>query len=204
ARLPDPRRPGRGTEGDDHRRPRRRGAASGAVGLPGAGRVPMRLLYAGADHVRGRLHPRGPCRFRCRDPRIHGGQSLPLWCLSPYRRRGSPGRQRPGREGDVMNNFFYTRASSVDEARKAAAQPAHMLLAGGTMLIDLAKCGVLRPETVVDITHLDGLEGISIDAQGATIGALAKMGRVADHPGIRAQFPAVAEALQLAASAQLR
>ncbi|HUO90220.1 MAG TPA: xanthine dehydrogenase family protein subunit M [Rhizomicrobium sp.] len=103
-----------------------------------------------------------------------------------------------------MNNFGYTRAGSVDDARKASAQLGHLLLAGGTTLLDLVKCGVLEPDTVVDITHLDGLDTVKVDGQGATIGALAKMGRVADHPQIRAQFPAVAEALQLAASAQLR
>ncbi|SMF09264.1 xanthine dehydrogenase YagS FAD-binding subunit [Xaviernesmea oryzae] len=103
-----------------------------------------------------------------------------------------------------MRDFSYLRATSADEARQAALQAGAALLAGGTTLLDLAKCGVVEPETVIDITHLSGLGGITVDESGATIGALARMGDVADHRDIRAAFPAVAESLSLAASAQLR
>ena len=103
-----------------------------------------------------------------------------------------------------MRDFSYSRATSADQARQAAIQSGAMLLAGGTTLLDLAKCGVFAPEAVIDITHLPGLSDIEMDAAGARIGALAKMGEVADHPAIRASFPAVSESLLLAASAQLR
>ncbi|WFU08714.1 xanthine dehydrogenase family protein subunit M [Rhizobium sp. CB3090] len=103
-----------------------------------------------------------------------------------------------------MKAFSYLRAGSVDEARQAAASSAAMLLAGGTTLLDLAKCGVAEPETVVDISHLAGLDAISFTDQGVTIGALAKMSRVADDANIKAQFPAISQALSLAASAQIR
>uniref|UniRef100_UPI001953F4B7 FAD binding domain-containing protein n=1 Tax=Klebsiella variicola TaxID=244366 RepID=UPI001953F4B7 len=71
-------------------------------------------------------------------------------------------------------------------------------------LLDLAKCGVAEPDEVVDIGHLAGLDGVRADAGGATIGALARMSHVAGDAGIKAFFPAVAEALSLAASAQIR
>lgn len=103
-----------------------------------------------------------------------------------------------------MRDFSYLRAYSVDAARQAAALPGAMLLAGGTTLVDLAKCGVAEPDTVVDITHLNGLDGITVDDRGAMIGALAKMSSVADHAAIKSRFPAVSEALWQAASAQLR
>jgi xanthine dehydrogenase YagS FAD-binding subunit len=103
-----------------------------------------------------------------------------------------------------MRDFAYHRAGSLDEARRLAALPAAMLLAGGTTLIDLAKCGVAEPETVVDITRLPGLDAITVTETGASIGALARMSRVAEHPDITAQFPAVSEALLKGASAQLR
>jgi xanthine dehydrogenase YagS FAD-binding subunit len=103
-----------------------------------------------------------------------------------------------------MRDFSYLRANSIDAARQAAALPGAMLLAGGTTLIDLAKCGVTEPETVVDITHLKGLGTITVDDRGATIGALARMSSIADHADIKSQFPAVSEALWQAASAQLR
>ncbi len=103
-----------------------------------------------------------------------------------------------------MRDFSYFRAASTEEASRATLDAGAMLLAGGTTLLDLAKCGVTEPDTLVDITHLAGLGDMTVDANGATIGALAKMGEVADHPGVKAAFPAVAQSLSLAASAQLR
>lgn len=103
-----------------------------------------------------------------------------------------------------MRNFSYLRAGSVDEARQATRRAGAMLLAGGTTLLDLAKCGVAEPDQVVDISHLQGLDAIAHDARGVTIGALAKMSAVAADPVIRAAYPAVSEALWQAASAQLR
>jgi xanthine dehydrogenase YagS FAD-binding subunit len=103
-----------------------------------------------------------------------------------------------------MRNFAYLRAGSIEEAQQAAAKPAAMLLAGGTTLLDLAKCGIAVPDTVVDISHLAGLDAVALDEQGVSIGALARMSWVADDPGIRRRFPAISEALWQAASAQLR
>lgn len=103
-----------------------------------------------------------------------------------------------------MRNFSYLRATSTAEAAQAAQQAGALLLAGGTTLLDLAKCGVDEPDTVIDITHLSDMSGITVDATGATIGALARMSEVADHKDIGAAFPAVSESLSLAASAQLR
>lgn len=103
-----------------------------------------------------------------------------------------------------MRDFSYLRAASADAARQAAALPGAMLLAGGTTLIDLAKCGVAEPDMLVDITHLEGLDRIEVNERGATIGALARMSHVADHAGIKSRFPAVSEALWQAASAQIR
>jgi xanthine dehydrogenase YagS FAD-binding subunit len=102
-----------------------------------------------------------------------------------------------------MKAFSYQRAGSLTEAREAASAGA-MLLAGGTTLLDLAKCGVADPERVVDVTHLRGIDEVRVDEAGAHIGALAKMSRVADDPAIRSHFPAIAEALSQAASAQIR
>ncbi|MBN8941996.1 MAG: xanthine dehydrogenase family protein subunit M [Rhizobiales bacterium] len=103
-----------------------------------------------------------------------------------------------------MKDFSYLRATSIAEARQWAALPGAMLLAGGTTLLDLAKCGVADPDEVIDISHLAGLDGVRADAGGASIGALARMSHVAGHAGIKTFFPAVAEALSLAASAQIR
>ena len=88
-----------------------------------------------------------------------------------------------------MRNFSYHRAASAEEARREAGAAGALLLAGGTTLLDLAKCGVAEPDKVVDITHLKGLDAIRVTAEGAFIGALAKMSRVAEDSGIKANSP---------------
>jgi xanthine dehydrogenase YagS FAD-binding subunit len=103
-----------------------------------------------------------------------------------------------------MRAFSYERAASFDAARDAIARPGAAILAGGTTLLDLAKLGVTRPEAVVDISRLAGLDAVMVTEDGAEIGALARMARVAADPAIRRHFPAVAEALALSASPQIR
>jgi len=103
-----------------------------------------------------------------------------------------------------MRDFSYLRADTIEAARNASARPGAVLLAGGTTLVDLAKCGVAEPSTVIDISHIDGLATIDVTTDRALIGALAKMSHVADNAEVKSRFPAVSEALWQAASAQLR
>lgn len=103
-----------------------------------------------------------------------------------------------------MRDFSYTRANSIEDARHASRQAGAAILAGGTTLLDLAKCGVNEPEELIDISHIRGLDTISVGESEASIGALAKMSAVADHPLILKAYPAVAQSLSLAASQQLR
>lgn len=103
-----------------------------------------------------------------------------------------------------MKGFTYLRAESEGAARAAAASAGTMLLAGGTNLLDLAKCGVAAPDRLVDISHLAGLDTLRVDDAGATIGALARMSQVAGDAAIRDAFPAIAQSLAQAASAQIR
>jgi xanthine dehydrogenase YagS FAD-binding subunit len=78
-------------------------------------------------------------------------------------------------------------------------------LAGGTTLIDLMKLDVLRPARVIDIGPLRrAYDAIEVGPNGLHLGALARMSAVADHPGVLDAYPAIAQSLQLAASAQLR
>ena len=56
-----------------------------------------------------------------------------------------------------MRDFSYLRADTIEAARNASALPGAMLLAGGTALVDLAKCGVAEPSAVIDLSHIDWL-----------------------------------------------
>jgi xanthine dehydrogenase YagS FAD-binding subunit len=84
---------------------------------------------------------------------------------------------------------------------EAAIQP----LAGGTTLLDLMKLDVMRPEVVVDINPLSGAwSTIGVDGGNLKLGAMARMSDVAANSDIQRGYPAVADALKLAASPQLR
>jgi xanthine dehydrogenase YagS FAD-binding subunit len=104
-----------------------------------------------------------------------------------------------------MKRFEYVRPASVAEAVAAAAAPGSAYLAGGTNLLDLMKGGAARPERVVDITRLPGLDRIDwLPDGGVRVGALVRNSDLAYDERFRRAFPAVAEALLSGASAQLR
>jgi xanthine dehydrogenase YagS FAD-binding subunit len=104
-----------------------------------------------------------------------------------------------------MKPFDYVRPKTIAEAVAAAAEPGAVYLAGGTNLLDLMKGGVSRPDRLVDITHLPGLDEIEHLPGGAVrVGALVGNAELAHDRDFARRFPAVAEALLSGASAQLR
>jgi xanthine dehydrogenase YagS FAD-binding subunit len=102
-----------------------------------------------------------------------------------------------------MREIAYQRASDVDQALRAAAQPDAAFLAGGTSLVDLMKLEVLNPARVIDVTRLD-LAKIDVRPDAIRLGATATNSAVAAHPEVRRRLPALAEALLSGASPQLR
>ncbi len=104
-----------------------------------------------------------------------------------------------------MKNFEYVRPASVPDAIAAAAAPGAAYLASGTNLLDLMKGGITRPDRLVDVTRLPGLDRIERTADGGIrIGALVRNADLAHDPDFAKSYPAVAEALLSGASAQLR
>src|SRR6266702_933881 len=104
-----------------------------------------------------------------------------------------------------MKQFDYVRPATVAEAVAAAARPGAAYLAGGTNLLDLMKGGVSRPDRLVDVTHIEGLDRIEHLADGSVrIGALVNNADLAHDAEFARCYPAVAEALLSGASAQLR
>ncbi|GLR88402.1 FAD binding domain-containing protein [Bradyrhizobium iriomotense] len=104
-----------------------------------------------------------------------------------------------------MKPFDYVRPATIAEAVTAAAQPGATYLAAGTNLLDLMKGGVSRPDRLVDVTRLKGLDRIEHLADGSVrIGALVRNADLAHDMAFAKAYPAVAEALLSGASAQLR
>lgn len=104
-----------------------------------------------------------------------------------------------------MNPFRYERASDASAAVELVAPaPGSAFLAGGTNLVDLMKLGVVRPDTLVDISRLpyDRIE--PLPDGGVRIGALVRNSDLAADRTIRARYPVLAQALLAGASGQLR
>jgi xanthine dehydrogenase YagS FAD-binding subunit len=109
------------------------------------------------------------------------------------------------KEGTTMRPIKYARATDVAGAISTiSAQPAGAFLAGGTTEVDLLRLNVVQPDCLIDINSLP-LGQIEVLADGGLrIGALARMSEVAETPAVVENFPMMAQALVLGASAQLR
>lgn len=104
-----------------------------------------------------------------------------------------------------MNRFEYVRPATIAEAIAAASMPTSAYVAGGTNLLDLMKSDVFRPDRVVDVSKLPGLDRIEpLPDGGLRIGALMRNADLAHDPKFARSYPAIAEALLSGASAQLR
>jgi xanthine dehydrogenase YagS FAD-binding subunit len=104
-----------------------------------------------------------------------------------------------------MNTFEYFRPATIHDAIAAAAEPGAIYLAAGTNLLDLMKGGIARPDRLVDVTRLPGLDRIErLPDGGMRIGALVRNADLAHDLEFARSYPAIAEALLSGASAQLR
>src|SRR5258708_23890728 len=91
---------------------------------------------------------------------------------------GRTGHRRPRRgrpEALRMKNFDYFRPATASDAVAAATEPGAAYLASGTNLLDLMKGGISRPNRLVDVTRLPGLDRIErLPCGGIRNGALVR------------------------------
>jgi len=98
--------------------------------------------------------------------------------------------------------FTFTRATD-EQSALAAGRSGARYVAGGTTLVDLMRETVERPDAVVDINALP-YRNVDLDGAALRVGSLVRMSDLAADPRVRREFPVIAEALELSASAQLR
>lgn len=95
--------------------------------------------------------------------------------------------------------FGYRRARSVADAVALLAElgPEAKVLAGGQSLVPMMAFRLARPGTLVDVTGVPGLAGITLDDEGLTVGALTTHHDVetCTVPGVREAFPVVLDAM---------
>jgi xanthine dehydrogenase YagS FAD-binding subunit len=103
-----------------------------------------------------------------------------------------------------MKTFSYTRATSLEAARKAVNGGGEKFIAGGTNLLDLMKLQVETPSHLIDINHT-GLDAIEATEEGGLrIGALVRNSDLAADVRVRDKYEVLSRALLSGASAQLR
>jgi len=103
-----------------------------------------------------------------------------------------------------LNAFSYARPRALAEALRMLRNGA-MALAGGTDLIGLMKDGLARPESLVDLTGIEGLRGWShAKGRGLRIGALTPLVELETSDALAKTMPILREALRDAATVQLR
>jgi xanthine dehydrogenase YagS FAD-binding subunit len=105
-----------------------------------------------------------------------------------------------------MRPFEYASPATKEQAVSllGATWGNTEVLAGGTDLLALMKEDVVHPKRLVNIKQIKDLDGVSAGAQGLRIGALTKLGDLADNVNVVKDYPALADALNEAASPQIR
>jgi xanthine dehydrogenase YagS FAD-binding subunit len=110
-----------------------------------------------------------------------------------------------------MKTFEWTNPANVNEAVKmlTVSSPgdideAPRPIAGGQDLLTTMKDYTSRPVRVVNLKNIRGLDRITLNARGLTIGALVTLSELEEHAGVRKGFPGLAEAAHSIATPQIR
>ncbi|MEW5865572.1 MAG: xanthine dehydrogenase family protein subunit M [Bacillota bacterium] len=103
--------------------------------------------------------------------------------------------------------FDYVRARSKEEAvdlARRAGQKAKFL-AGGTDLLVRIRDRQLRPEVLIDLKGIPGIEGIAYrEGEGLVVGAATLLNRVIRDEVVRSRYALLAEAAHTVGSLQIR
>lgn len=106
-----------------------------------------------------------------------------------------------------MRPFEYVVPQTIPEALELLRKygDSARLLAGGTDLLIYMQDGKLQPEYLVDLSHIDGLRGITYDeTQGLRLGSLTSLRDIELSPVIREHYPALAASTYELAGIQIR
>ena len=110
-----------------------------------------------------------------------------------------------------MKAFEWSNPGTVNEAVKLLRAEARgdideapRPIAGGQDLLTTMKDYTLRPARLVNLKSIRGLDKITLNARGLTIGALVTLTELEEHAGVRKSFPGLAEAAHSIATPQIR
>lgn len=93
--------------------------------------------------------------------------------------------------------FDLCIADSVEDVTSALSShgEAARIIAGGQSLMAMLNMRLTEPEVLIDISRIPGLDRISVDETGVTVGATVRQASLAAHDGVRQALPLLTEAL---------
>lgn len=106
-----------------------------------------------------------------------------------------------------LARFEYFTPESVENACKLLTEQGDgaFIMAGGTDLLVKIHKGAMKAKAIIDLQKIKGIDGISYEkGKGLTIGAMARLTDVGNHPDIKAKYPAVSKAALATANTQIR
>ncbi len=100
----------------------------------------------------------------------------------------------------------FARPETLEEAATLLSQESGVtrILSGGTDVMVQLKSGLVEPDLVVDLKHLDGLRAITAEAGGFRIGSAVSGAQLGEHEGVCALWPGVVEGVELIGSTQVQ
>ena len=115
-----------------------------------------------------------------------------------------------------MNKFSWYEAKSVEDALEQvnstvseqlyeSGKEAAIFKSGGIDVFDWIKEGLLKPQKIINIRNIPGLDKMSYDRkEGLSIGANVTLAEIASNEEIKINYPALHQAVIHAATPQLR
>jgi xanthine dehydrogenase YagS FAD-binding subunit len=108
-----------------------------------------------------------------------------------------------------MKTFANTNPQTLNQAIKTIQQAGKdgqtaSLVGGGSDLLGLVKEFIIKPDVLVNLKTIKGLDQVSLAAGGANIGGLITLDSLGRHPLIRSQYTVLAEAAETVATPQIR
>ncbi len=104
-----------------------------------------------------------------------------------------------------MNRFAYLSPESLDSAiHDLTSLEDVSLLAGGTALTPLLKCGLKKPSCILHLGRIQELKKLTLGENGLSIGSMVTLAELIENPIVRQHLPALAESARWVASPQIR
>jgi len=98
----------------------------------------------------------------------------------------------------------FQRITHEQELLDALSRSETAIICGGTDLLIKMRAGAVRPQTLLDVTHLDSMHGISLHEEGLDIGAATPEAELLRSSIVAEHAPLLTSALRSLGSVQIR